>query len=348
MKKLVAAVLAIRLIFSLCSCGIFDSTIVIDESYSHEEIPDIKRGIEDIKANGTDTIKIDFDLPENGYIDFYTYQIFDDESFKDVDDKYFFFDADGKEIPPTFPDEKYLAHAKKGKLTVQIKFKKSYKKSEKFRVHWTFIPETHGIREVKVDGGGVTNFSNENNEAKFKVNITKYGLYYIGLYDYQGDYPGDIYIKKDGVKIAEYSIGCEDDWTSTSRFLAPGEYEIVGSEILNIATCEVETIDNGDDIHLDDVTDAEFPLKLGFVLGETNEKTITFTSKEIGQLIINAYGFGNKFTITATDSTGHTTTRETTNEDCGRRLNLYYFKGKVTLKITLPGSGMATLSIISP
>ena len=145
MKKLVAAVLAIRLIFSLCSCGIFDSTIVIDESYSHEEKPIIKRGIEDIKANGTDTIKIDFDLPENGYIDFYTYQIFDDESFKDVDDKYFFFDADGNEIPPTFPDEKYLAHAKKGKLTVQIKFKKAIKNQRNLESIGHLFPKLTGF-----------------------------------------------------------------------------------------------------------------------------------------------------------------------------------------------------------
>ena len=142
------------------------------------------------------------------------------------------------------------------------------------------------------------------------------------------------------------------EWIWRRLFLTPGEYEIVGCEIDAVAECEVKLEEKADDVQLNDVKDAELPVKVGFVMGETTERTITFTPNDSGFLVIDAVGSdtdnngGQYFAVTVTDSTGYS---ETDEEGVGSTsFELAKFKGKITAKITLSGGGIAEVRIYNP
>ena len=356
MKKIIASILFICLIFTLCSCENGSSTTVIDGTISLADTPIAKEATQFFDTKGAETIELNFDVPESGFIKLRAYDASENDNPDYPTATLSFIDADGKVIA----DELYAdsGFAKKvkvetGKLTARLKFSKGYEKMEKISVAWAFAPDKDEILEVQVDGSPVVARVNDEREASFKVNITETGLYKVYMNESclaEGDC--DFYVKKDGTRLTSNLMIHGTEWIWRRLFLTPGEYEIVGCEIDAVAECEIKTEEKTPDVQLDDVMDAELPVRVGFVMGETAERTVTFTPNDSGLLVFEAVGSdtdndgGQGFAVTVTDSTGYSET----DEECvgSTSFELAKFKGKITAKITLSGGGIAEVRIYNP
>ena len=356
MKRLVAIILLFCLIFTLCSCGKDSSITVIDGTISLTETPIAKEATQFFDTNGAETIELNFDVPESGYIKLRAYDASENDNPDYPTATLSFIGADGKVIADgLYADSGFIKKVKveKGKLTARLKFGKGYEKMEKVSVMWAFAPDNDEIREVKPDGEPVVARVNDDKEATFKVNITETGLYKVYMNESclaEGDC--DFYVKKDGTRLTSNLMIHGTEWIWRRLFLTPGEYEIVGCKIDSVAECEVKTEEKTPDIQLNDIMNAELPVRVGFVMGETAERTVTFTPNDSGLLVIEAVGSctdndgGQDFAVTVTDSTGYS---ETDEEGVGSTsFELAKFKGKITAKITLSGGGVATLRIYNP
>ena len=356
MKRLVAIILLFCLIFTLCSCGKDSSITVIDGTISLTETPIAKEATQFFDTNGAETIELNFDVPESGYIKLRAYDASENDNPDYPTATLSFIGADGKVIADgLYADSGFIKKVKveKGKLTARLKFGKGYEKMEKVSVMWAFAPDNDEIREVKPDGEPVVARVNDDKEATFKVNITETGLYKVYMNEScfsEGDC--DFYVKKDGARLTSNLMIHGTEWIWRRLFLTPGEYEIVGCEIDAVAECEIKTEEKTPDVQLNDVTDAELPVRVGFVMGETVERTITFTPNDSGFLVFDAVGSctdndgGQDFDVTVTDSIGYSETDEECVGSTG--FELANFKGKITAKITLSGGGVATLRIYNP
>ncbi|MBQ9958237.1 MAG: hypothetical protein IJO89_04225, partial [Clostridia bacterium] len=339
MKRLVAIIILICLIFTLCSCENNGSTTVIDGTISLADAPIAKEATKFFDTKGAETIELNFDVPESGFIKLRAYDASENDNPDYPTATLSFIDADGKVIADElYADSGFTKKVKveTGKLTARLKFGKGYEKMEKISVMWAFAPDKDEILEVKVDGEPVVARVNDEKEASFKVNITETGLYKVYMNEScltEGDCA--FYVKdKDGVKITSEFYIHGTEWIWRRLFLTPGEYEIVGCKIDAVAECEVKTEEKTPDVQLNDVMDAELPVRVGFVMGETAERTVTFTPNDSGLLVFEAVGSdtdndgGQGFAVTVTDSTGYS---ETDEEGVGSTsFELAKFKGKIT------------------
>ena len=356
MKKVIAILLLICVIFTLCACNGGNSATVIENTFSLADTPIVEEAAKFFDTNGAETIELNFDVPESGYIKLRAYDASENDNPDYPTATLSFIDGNGKVIADgLYADSGFIKKVKveKGKLTARLKFSKGYEKMEKISVMWAFAPDNDQVREVKVDGGPVVARTNDKKEATFKVNIAETGLYKIYMNESclsEGDC--DFYVKKDGAKLTSKLMIHGTEWIWRRLFLTPGEYEIVGCEIDAVAECEVKLEEKADDVQLNDVKDAELPVKVGFVMGETTERTITFTPNDSGFLVIEAVGSdtdnngGQYFAVTVTDSTGYSETDEECVGSTG--FELANFKGKITAKITLTGGGVAEIRIYNP
>ena len=356
MKRLVASILLICLIFTLCACESGGSVTVVDETFSLADTPIVEEAAKFFDTNGAETIELNFDVPESGYIKLRAYDASENDNPDYPTATLSFIDGNGKVIADgLYADSGFIKKVKveKGNLTARLKFSKGYEKMEKVSVMWAFAPDKDEILEVKVDGGPVVARTNDKKEATFKVNIGETGLYKVYMNESclsEGDCA--FYVKKDGTKLTSELFIHGTEWIWRRLFLTPGEYEIVGCEIDAVAECEVKLEEKADDLQLSDVNDAELPVKVGFVMGETTERTVTFTPNDSGILVFEAVGSctdndgGQDFAVTVTDSIGYS---ETDDECVGSTsFELANFKGKITAKITLSGGGIAEIRIYNP
>lgn len=356
MKKLIATLIIFSLFLTLSSCGKLSSITVIDETISLADTPIAKEATKFFDTNGAETIELNFDVAESGYIKLRAYDASENDNPDYPTATLSFIGADGKVIADgLYADSGFIKKVKveKGKLTARLKFGKGYEKMEKVSVMWAFAPDNDEIREVKPDGEPVVARVNDKKEATFKVNIAETGLYKVYMNEScltEGDCK--FYVKKDGAELTGKLMIHGTEWIWRRLFLTPGEYEIVGCEIDAVAECEVKLEEKADNVQLDDVTDAELPVRVGFVMGETAERTVTFTPNDSGLLVIEAVGSctdndgGQDFAVTVTDSTGYS---ETDEEGIGSTdFELKNFSGKITAKITLSGGGIAEIRIYNP
>ena len=353
MKKIVAVFLFLSLILSLYSCG--GQTAVIEETFSLAETPVVREGEKLLSTNGAKTVELHFAVPENGYFKLRAFDSSENDNEDHPTATLSFLNANGAVIADGLTAESGYAEqvkVEKGDLTARLVFSKGYAKMEQISVCWAFAPDTDTANEVKVDGGAVVARVNADKQAAFRVKITEIGTYQIYMNESclsEGDCA--FYVKKDGAPITEELYIHGSEWIWRRLFLTPGEYELVGTNLGAVAECEVKLEEKAADVQLKDIANAALPVKVGFVIGES-ERTVTFTAADSGLLVIEAIGSctdndgGQTFAATVTDSVGYSETQEECVGDA--TFDLAKFSGEVTVNITLTGGGIATLRIYHP
>lgn len=356
MKKLTAMLIVFILLFTLSSCGKSSRTTVIENTFSLEEMPIVEEGSMLLKTNGTKFVELNFEVPQSGYIKLRGFDASENDNTDYPTATVSFFNADGKKIAEGLnADNGFSDRVKvdKGPLTARLKFSKGYDKMERISVVWAFAPDNNEILEARVDGGPVVARANDKKEATFKLKVAKTGMYRVYCSEAcLAESDCGFYVKKSGESITSDFYIHGSEWTWRRVFLTPGEYEIVLTEIRAVAECKVTLEESADDVHLSDVEDAELPVRVGFMTGETTERTVTFTPNESGLLVIEAIGSctdndgGQDFAVTVTDSNGYSEVHDECFGDTD--FNLENFSGKITVKITLNGGGIALLRIYNP
>ena len=65
MKKVIASILLICVIFTLCACNGGNSATVIENTFSLADTPIVEEGSKFLDTNGAETIDINFTVPES-------------------------------------------------------------------------------------------------------------------------------------------------------------------------------------------------------------------------------------------------------------------------------------------
>lgn len=358
MKKLTAMLIVFILLFTLSSCERSSRVTVIENTFSLEEMPIVEEGSMLLKTNGTEFVELNFVVPKSGYIKFRAFDASENDNTEYPTATVSFIGADGKVIKEGLNADNGFSdkvRVEKGPLTARLKFSKGYDKMERISVVWAFAPDSDEIFEAKVDGGPAVALSNDKKEAAFKLNITKVGTYKIYCSEAcLAESDCGFYVKKGGENITAELYIHGSEWSWRRLFLTPGEYEIVMTQIQAVAECKVRLEEKADGVYLSDVEDAELPIRVGFVTGEPTERTVTFTPapSDTGLLVIEAIGSstdndgGQDFAVTVTDSKGYSVTHDECVADTD--FNLEEFSGKITVKITINGGGIALLRLYNP
>ena len=129
MKKIIAEILLICFIFTICSCG--SDSVTVGEAISLTETPIAKEATQFFDTNGAETIELNFDVPESGYIKLRAYDASENDNPDYPTATLSFINADGKVIADgLYADSGFIKKVKveKGKLTARLKFGKGYEK----------------------------------------------------------------------------------------------------------------------------------------------------------------------------------------------------------------------------
>ncbi len=324
-------------------------------SVSLAETPVANEKVFDLTGNKS-TIKIDFDLPEAGYIKMLGYDSSDYVEWPEEEILLFvdFKDKDGNvlyndvEITNGYVD-KYLFDA--GKVIAEITFKNAPKNMTQTTLSWAFAAQRSEPVELTV-GKDAAASADENGIAKFSLVTDSNGVYKVASSEaciYESDCTFRIE-NENGENVSGDLMIHGTEWTSRTVFLPAGKYTVIVSEISTVASCKAEKIGSGENVILEDMPNLTVPVTFGFTLLNSGERSAKFTADGSAKSLYVVTGgsetyYDSVHTVDAviTDSNGNVVFEETCEDIY--KIDISQYKGEYT--ITLTPNGTCVIEIIT-
>lgn len=357
MKKLIA-LFSVILIICATFAGCSDEngkTVFVNYSSSLADEPVVSEKTFDL-TDDANAVKIDFSLPEAGYIKMLGYDSTEYEEWPEEEVRLFadFKSENGNilfedvEITNGYVD-KYLFDA--GKVIAEITVKNAPKEMSQLTLSWAYAANSTEAVKLTLEESNAA-IADENGEAKFSLITDSHGVYNVTPTEaciYECDCTFRIENENGENVSGDLSIhGTE--WISRVVFLPKGNYTVIVSEIDAVASCTVKKIGDGENVILEDEENLTVPVTYGFTLLNNGERHAKFTADGTANSLYVVTGGSNTFydsvhTVEAviTDSEGNVVLEETC-EDI-HKIDISEYSGEYT--ITIIPNGTCVVEIIT-
>ncbi len=357
MKKIIALfVVALLLCGTMSACSNNSKTTFHLFSFSLEDKPVANEEILTLEG-ASNAFRVEFDVPETGYIKLLAYDSTDYENWPEVMPRIYadIKDAGGKVIydnieigEGTF--EKYLIE--KGKATAEITFEFVPAGVRSIALSWAFATESDGILPLAIDGS-VAALADENGQATFSFTAEKQGIYSFTpteacTYEWDGSFRVE---NADGEDVAgELSIhGTE--WISRSVFLPEGEYTVTVSELSAVACCSVKLASNCEEAVLENKEGQTVPVQFGFTLPTSGERVAKLTADGSSKSLMVVSGGSDTYydsvhtaNVKITDAEGNVIAEEICEEFL--KIDISEYSGEYTVTVSASGSCVVELILM--
>lgn len=350
MKRFVALFSAALILCSLLSGCSDDPLGTVFVSYSHSlaDEPVVNEKIFELEGNAN-AIRIDFEVPEAGYIKMNGYDMTNYKEWPDEEPTAFvdFIDKDGKalfedvEISYGYVD-KYLLDA--GKVTAEITFKNASSQMNRVALSWAFAPENTETAELTLDEASAA-VADENGTARFSLVTDSHGVYNVSASEACVDeWDCSFRIENENGENVSGDLSIHGtEWTSRVVFLPKGTYTVIVSEIESVASCTVQKFGDGEDVILEDEENLTVPVTFGFTLLNCGERKAKFTADGSATSLYIVTGGSETYydsthttDVRITDSDGNVVFEETC-EDI-HNVDISEYSGEYTITIIPNGS----------
>lgn len=298
----------------------------------------------------TDTVSVNFDAPESGYLKLLAYELSGADgvklfaTFKDASGKVLYKDIS---IDNGYT-QKYLIP--KGRVSIELTCKNKPKKMSGIALSWAFAANTTTVTELTL-GKTASAVVNSKGIAEFKLLLKHNSLVSVKPIEaclYEGSCT--FYVKNSSGKRVTDDIAIETtEWISRKVFLPKGNYTIVVMGVDAVATCEVTTNATYNDIELSQASDIKLPATFGFTKQNAGKRTVKFTPTSSQKTLIvdpdgvnTYYDSSQTVDVTVTDSKGNTV-----EETCEGKtsVDISSLSGTLTVSFTVSDSCVVKLSL---
>lgn len=358
MKKHIPLVLVV-LIIGLCSIFVIlvnnsnKKTSYAPYSFSLDKTPVVDEKNFDITGDNK-TVKLDFKLPQAGYIkmlgyDSTEYDEWPDEStrlfvdFKDTAGNVLYDDV---EITNGYVD-KYLFI--NDEIIAEITFKNAPRNIGCITLSWAFAKQSDEPVELTLSQNSAA-VADKNGNANYYFTAEKAGIYNVTPTEaciYECDC--SFYIENENGENVSGDLSIHGtEWVSRNVFLPEGKYKIIISEIKSVATCLIKKLTETENVVLENKENIILPVTYGFTLLNNSERTVTFNGDGLQKsLCIETNGSDTFYDtvhtveVIITDSKGNIIWQEICEEIC--EIDITKYKGEHTIKIIPNGTCMVKI-----
>lgn len=357
MKKIIAFLtVALLLCGTLSACSGNAKTTFHLFSFSLEDKPVANEEILTLEG-ASNAFRVEFDVPETGYIKLLAYDSTDYENWPEVMPRIYadIKDADGKVIYDNIEIgegsfEKYLIE--KGKTTAEITFEFVPAGVRSIALSWAFATENDGILPLAIDGS-VAALADENGQAKFSFTAEENAIYTITpteacTYEWDGSF---IIENAEGKDVAGELDIHGTEWGSRSVFLPEGEYTVTVSGLSAIACCKVTLNASCKEAVIDNEEGMTVPIQYGFTLLNNSDRVakLNVDGSKNSLMVFSAgtetyYDSVHTANVTITDADGNVVCEEVCEEFC--RIDISEYSGEYTVTVSASGSCVVELVLM--
>ena len=357
MKKIIALItVAVLLCGTLGACSGSGKTRFQEFSFSLDSKPVADEEILNLEGD-SNAFRVEFDVPETGYIKLLAYDNSDYENWPEVMPRIYadIKNSDGKVIHDNIEIsegsfEKYSVE--KGKVTAEITFEFIPAGVSSLALSWAFAPESDETVVLEVDKN-VAVIADENGQAEFSFTTEENAIYTITpteacTYEWDGSF---IIKNAEGKDVAGELDIHGTEWVSRSVFLPEGEYTVTVSGLSAIACCKVTLNASCKEAVIDNEEGMTVPIQYGFTLinNSTRVAKLNVDGSKNRLMIFSAgtetyYDRVHTANVTITDADGNVVCEEVCEEFC--RIDISEYSGEYTVTVSASGSCVVELVLM--